>query len=76
MPGMPILLEDLALGSTGVSDNTNINIPSEVCFLCCNFRNSTKQHKEHSTFDFIISWKKKKIIYNQLAQNAKQIINY
>ena len=50
-----ILLEYLALGGAWVSHNTDIDIPSEVCFLCCDFRNATKQHKKHPTFDLIIS---------------------
>ena len=54
-----ILLEDLTLGSARVSHNTNIDIPSKVCFLCRDFRDSTEQHEKHPTFDLIISCEEK-----------------
>ena len=56
-----ILLEYLTLGSAGVSHNTNVDITSKVCFLCCHLRHSTKQHEKNTTFNLIISCQEKKL---------------
>lgn len=56
-----ILLEYLTLGRAGVSHNTNVDITSKVCFLCCHLRHSTKQHEKNTTFNLIISCQEKKL---------------
>ena len=56
-----ILLEYLTLGSAGVSHNTNVDITSKVCFLCCHLRHSTKQHEKNTTFNLVISCQEKKL---------------
>lgn len=61
----------MALGSAGVAHNTDIDIPSEVSFLCCDFGNSAKQHQEHSTFDLIIPWRKE-IVYKYDKMQKKK----
>ena len=68
-----ILLEYLTLGSAGVSHNTNVDISSKVCFLCCHLRHSTKQHEKNTTFNFIISCQEKKFFksYELQAEDWK-----
>ena len=63
-----ILLEYLTLGSAGVSHNTNVDVASKVCFLCCNLRHSTEQHEKHTTFNLIISCQEKKLFKNYELQ--------
>jgi len=69
-----ILLEYLTLGSAGVSHNTNVDITSKVCFLCCHLRHSTKQHEKNTTFNLIISCQEKKLFksYDLQAEDWKK----
>lgn len=49
------LLQKVALCSTWITNNTDIDISSEVCAFLCNFMNATKQHQQNSTFHLIIT---------------------
>ena len=52
---MNILLEYLALSCAGISNNTDVDVPSKISFFHRDFGNPTKQHEKHPTFDLIIS---------------------
>jgi len=49
------LLEKVALCSTWITNNTNIDISSKVRAFLCHFMNATKQHQQNSTLHLIIT---------------------
>ena len=49
-------LEELALGSAGVTHNANIDVTTETCAFCCCLGNTTKQHKQHTSLYLITAY--------------------
>ena len=50
------ILEELALGGAGVSNDANVDVSPEGCALHGRLGNATKQHQQDPALDLIITW--------------------
>lgn len=51
------LLEELAFGSTGITDNANIDVSSQGRSLHGGLGDTPEKHEQYPTLDFIIPYK-------------------
>jgi len=49
-------LENLTLSCAGVADDAHVDVTPEICSLVRLLSNATKQHEQHASLYFLITW--------------------